>query len=149
MTEQRRKVTNSGTNVKRLTTLWRQRFFNQEENHCRSQNRRYGQDPEDVMPAQPHQHPTADNRCHQRCNSGHQHDKRHHPRELFFRVNIAHQGINDHAGRSRSQPVEETHHNQLIDGVCQRTRHRGGGKHQRTAKNHRLTPEAVCHRPVD
>lgn len=36
-----------------------------------------------------------------------------------------------------------------LDGLCQRTRHRGGGKHQRTAKNHRLTPKAVCHRPVD
>ena len=43
------------------------------------------------MPAQPHQHPAANYRCHQRCNGCHQHDKRHHPRELFFRVNIAHQ----------------------------------------------------------
>ena len=40
MAEQRRKVTNSGTNVKWLTTLRWLGFFNQEENHCRSQNRR-------------------------------------------------------------------------------------------------------------
>ncbi|MPN38153.1 hypothetical protein SDC9_185677 [bioreactor metagenome] len=64
MTKQRGKVANSSTQAKRLATLYRQSLFDQCKDHHRRQNSRHGEDPKDIVPAQPYQHPATDNRCH-------------------------------------------------------------------------------------
>ena len=100
------------------------------------------------MPAEPDQHRPADHRRHQRRNGRHQHDKRHHPRKLIFRIDIAHQGVNHHAGRRGRQTVEEAHGDQHLDGLRQGAGHRGRREDQRSAEDHRLAAEAVSHRTV-
>ena len=148
MTKQRGKIADGRAQMERLPTFWRKRFTYKERNHHRDQQARYRQDPEDHMPAKPNQHRAADHRGKQRRNGGHQHDKRHHPRKLFARINIAHQGINHHAGCGCRETMKEAHGNQLIDTLCQRAGHGRRGENQRTAKNNRLTPDAVRHRAI-
>ena len=100
------------------------------------------------MPAEPHQHRTTRHWRHQRRNRRHQHHERHHAGELFLRVDIAHQGVNHHACRCRRQTVEETHDDQMIDGLGQCTGNRSGRKDQRPAQNDGLASKAVRHRAI-
>ena len=146
--KQRGKVTYCGANVEFLAVLGRKRFINKEENHCRGQQCGQRQDPENRMPAKPHQNRPTGHRSHQRRNRRHQHDKRHHAGELFFRVDITHQGVDHHTRCSSGQTVQKSHENQMIDGLRQRAGHRRPGKDQRSAQNNRFAPQAVGHRAV-
>ena len=148
MAEQSGKVTQRGAQMERLTPFSRQRFADKQADHQRGQQGHQGEDPKDGMPAEPDQHRPADHRRHQRRNGRDQHDKRHHARKLIFRIDVAHQGVNHHAGRRGCQTVEETHDNQHIDGLRQGAGYRRRREDQRPAEDHRLAAKAVRHRAV-
>ena len=78
MAKQRGKVAKRGADVKLLTALDRQRFIDKDEDHHRGQQRGNRQDPENRMPAEPHQHRPAHHGGDQRRNGCDQHDERHH-----------------------------------------------------------------------
>ena len=78
MAKQRGKVAKRGANVELLTSLDRQRFIDKDEDHHRGQQRGNRQDPENRMPAEPHQDRPAHHGGDQRRNCRDQHDERHH-----------------------------------------------------------------------
>jgi len=134
--------------MKFLPSFLGQCLFDIDAHQRRGNQRGDGHCPENRVPAEYGHQQTTEHRCQQRRNRHHQHHKRHHSREFIFGEHIAHQRVDDHTCGSGCQTVQETHPDQLLDRLRQRTGTGRDGKDHHAPEDNRLTPEAVRHRSV-